>query len=416
MNILESIKYIDYVCLNKKKDSKEILKFLKPDIYFKGKDYIKSDFHGNLKDEIKVLKKNKGKIYLTKTKLQSSTKIFNHSYNWSIDQKKYLNKVNKYSWEALQEIFNLLSKKTVNLIGEPIIDKYEYCDIVGTTTKDPAISVLEKKSISIGGGVIAAAKMASQFCKKVNLITYGKPKILKKHLNECKNIKLINISTKQNIQYKRRFINSNRMEKLIQITNFKKNLLSSKEMNKCISELKKVKNENLIICDFGVGLFEKNVLNYLNSSKIKKYLNVQSNSINLGFNFFTKYNKYDYLSLDKREWSLGLKKANLDLNDINNSVKNYKYLAITKGKYGSVFKSKKKTYDTPVFVKSAKDTTGSGDAFFVITSLLTMLNIDNVLIPFIGNVYAGMHSQNIGNYKIVNKNELLSNINSLIKY
>tara|TARA_A100001015_G_scaffold319689_1_gene443408 strand:+ start:1946 stop:3415 length:1470 start_codon:yes stop_codon:yes gene_type:complete len=416
LNILESIKYIDYVCLNKKKDSKEILKFLKPDIYFKGKDYIKSDFHGNLKDEIKVLKKNKGKIYLTKTKLQSSTKIFNHSYNWSIDQKKYLNKVNKYSWEALQEIFNLLSKKTVNLIGEPIIDKYEYCDIVGTTTKDPAISVLEKKSISIGGGVIAAAKMASQFCKKVNLITYGKPKILKKHLNECKNIKLINISTKQNIQYKRRFINSNRMEKLIQITNFKKNLLSSKEMNKCISELKKVKNENLIICDFGVGLFEKNVLNYLNSSKIKKYLNVQSNSINLGFNFFTKYNKYDYLSLDKREWSLGLKKANLDLNDINNSVKNYKYLAITKGKYGSVFKSKKKTYDTPVFVKSAKDTTGSGDAFFVITSLLTMLNIDNVLIPFIGNVYAGMHSQNIGNYKIVNKNELLSNINSLIKY
>ena len=145
-------------------------------------------------------------------------------------------------------------------------------------------------------------------------------------------------------------------------------------------------------------------------------MNVQSNSINLGFNLFTKYDKYDYLSLDKREWSLGLKKFNLVLNDINNSVKNYKYLAITKGKNGSVFKSKKKTYDTPVFVKSAKDTTGSGDAFFVITSLLTMLNIDNILIPFIGNVYAGMHSQNIGNYKIVNKNELLSNINSLIKF
>lgn len=416
LNVLESIKYIDYVYLNKKRDSKEILKFLKPDIYFKGKDYIKSDLHGNLKDEIKTLKKNKGKIYFTKTKLQSSTKIFNHTYNWNINQKKYLTKVGKYSSEMLQTNFNLLSKKTIYLIGEPIIDKYEHCDIVGTTTKDPAISVLAKKSISIGGGVIAAAKMASQFCKKVNLITYGKTKILKKHLSEYKNIKLINISTNQNIQCKTRFINSNRMEKLIQVTNFKKNSLSSKEMSKCISELKKIKNENLIICDFGIGLFEKNVLNYLNSSKIKKYLNVQSNSINLGFNLFTKHNKYDYLSLDKREWSLGLKKVNFDLNDINNNVKNFKYLAITKGKDGSVFISKKKTYDAPVFVKSAKDTTGSGDAFFIITSLLTMLSIDNILIPFIGNVYAGMHSQNIGNYKIVTKRELLSNINSLIKY
>ena len=50
-----------------------------------------------------------------------------------------------------------------------------------------------------------------------------KLKFLKKHLSEYKNIKLINISTNQNIQCKTRFINSNRMEKLIQVTNFKKN-------------------------------------------------------------------------------------------------------------------------------------------------------------------------------------------------
>ena len=416
LNVLKSIKFINYVYLNKEKDSKAIIKNLKPNIYFKGFDYLKNDTHGNLKNEIKVVKKNNGKVFFTKTKLQSSTKIFNQNYNWTIDQKKYLSKVKKYSFENLKKIFITISNKTINIIGEPIIDKYEYCDIVGTTTKDPAISVLSKKTTLIGGGVIAAAKMASKFCKKVNLITYGNPRSLKKLLIGYNNIKLINISGNQSIQCKTRLINSNREEKLIQVTNFKKNFFNKNEVRKCILHLKKVKKENLIICDFGLGLFDNKILDYLNSSEIKKYLNVQTNSINLGFNLFTKYNKYEYLSLDTREWSLGLKTENLNLNEINTFVKNYKFLAITRGKDGSIFKTKNQSFNSPVFVKSAKDTTGSGDAFFIITSLLIMSNIDKILIPFIGNVYAGMHAQNLGNQKIVSNNELQININSLIKF
>ena len=415
LNVLKSIKFIDYVYLNKKKDSKEIIKYLKPNIYFKGFDYLKNDTHGNLTNEIKVLKKNNGKVFFTKTKLQSSTKIFNQNYNWTVEQKKYLHELKKYSFEDLKKTFDTMSNGTINIIGEPIIDKYEYCDIVGTTTKDPAISVLSKKTILVGGGVIAAAKMASKFCKKVNLITYGDTGSLKKLLLGCENIKLINISKNQNIQCKTRLINSNREEKLIQVTNFKKNFFNKNEVKKCILYLKKIKKENLIICDFGLGLFEDKILDHLNGSEIKKYLNVQTNSINLGFNFFTKYTKSEYLSLDAREWSLGLKKIEMNFDKIPLSVQKLKFLAATKGKNGSMIKTKNKCIDAPVFTKTAKDTTGSGDAFFIISSMLIMLKADPILIPFIGNVYAGMHAQNLGNMKIVSREQLLSNINSMIK-
>lgn len=416
INILNSIKYLDYTYLNNSQDARKIINILKPDIYFKGPDYLKTDNHGNLDNELKILKKNKGKIFFTKTKLESSTKLFNQLYNWNSDQKKFLKKIKNISDKKINNYFENISKLEINLIGEPIIDKYEYCDILGTTTKDPAISVLSKKTDLISGGVIAVAKMASKFCKKVNLITYGNSGILKKLLTGYNNIKLINISSNQNIQCKTRLINSNREEKLIQVTNFKKNFFNKNEIMKCILYLKKLKKEKLIICDFGLGLFENKILDYINSSELKKYLNVQTNSINLGFNLFTKYKKYEYLSLDTREWSLGLKTENLDLNEINRFVKNYKYLAITKGKDGSILKTKNHSFDCPVFVKSAKDTTGSGDAFFIITSLLIMLDIDKILIPFIGNVYAGMHAQTLGNQKIVSNNELRTNINSLIKF
>lgn len=416
LNIIQNIKFVDYVCLSKSKDALKVINNLKPNIYFKGQDYIKTDNHGNLNKELNILKKNKGKILFTKTKLKSSTKLFNNMYDWNLNQKKILKKIKDISDKKINNYFESISKLEINLIGEPIIDKYEYCDILGTTTKDPAISVLSKKTDLIGGGVIAVAKMASKFCKKVNLITYGKPGILKKLLAGYNNIKLINISTNQNIQCKTRLINSNREEKLIQVTNFKKNFFNENEIRKCILYLKKVKKEKLIICDFGLGLFQNKILDYINRSEVKKYLNVQTNSINLGFNLFTKYKKYEYLSLDTREWSLGLKTENLDINKINRFVKDYKFLAITKGKDGSILKTKNQSFDSPVFVKSAKDTTGSGDAFFIITSLLIMLDIEKILIPFIGNVYAGMHAQTLGNQKIVSNNELRTNINSLIKF
>ena len=41
-------------------------------------------------------------------------------------------------------------------------------------------------------------------------------------------------------------------------------------------------------------------------------MNVQTNSSNLGYNYFTKYKKYDYLSIDEREFNLGLGIKNID--------------------------------------------------------------------------------------------------------
>ena len=61
------------------------------------------------------------------------------------------------------------------------------------------------------------------FAKKINLYTFGSNKDLFKYFKGYKNIKLYNLDKTQRIQTKTRYINSNRFEKLFQITNFKKN-------------------------------------------------------------------------------------------------------------------------------------------------------------------------------------------------
>ncbi len=58
LNMLASIKFVDFVVLSNEKLSKNIIKQLKPNIYFKGNDYQieNKDFTGGIKIEKKEVK------------------------------------------------------------------------------------------------------------------------------------------------------------------------------------------------------------------------------------------------------------------------------------------------------------------------------------------------------------------------
>ena len=77
--------------------------------------------------------------------------------------------------------------------------------------------------------------------------------------------------------------------------------------------LKEAKNCDLVIlADFGHGLFSNDLITFINKFKKKdKFINVQTNSANLGFNFYNKYSHYAYLSIDERELRLALSEKSI---------------------------------------------------------------------------------------------------------
>lgn len=416
--VLDELKSVDYVFVNKEITSISLINVLKPNLYFKGMDYLKKDFTDNLRKEILAVKKNKGKVFFTKTEVMSSTKIINNLLiPWTNEQKKFLGNINKYnSFDSILEKFEKLKNVQIDIIGEPIIDNYIYSNIIGLASKDPTLSGVVVNREAIPGGVLSVAQIASLFVKKVRLFTYGNNKLIKSYLN--KNIELINLDNKQNIQKKTRYINNHRLQKIFQLTNFEKNLFSSSSERRIIKILKKQLNKNTIICDFGIGLFENNILNFINNSKNNKYLNIQSNSINFGFNLFTKYKKNQsikYISLDEREWKLGTKSNHLNDRIIKSFINNKTHHSVTLGKNGSIYCNNKNFY-APVFINKVVDTTGCGDAYFVITSLLEMINTKSELIPFLGNVYAGMHAMNLANKNIPSRMDYIKYLKSILTF
>ena len=108
------------------------------------------------------------------------------------------------------------------------------------------------------------------------------------------------------------------------------------------------------------------------------------------------------MSIDENEFRLAVGDRYTKIEKlIIQSVKNKKIIppfAITAGVNGSYFMNKdKKLHSSPIFFKNVKDTTGAGDAFYAISSLLIKDKIDPNLILFLSNCYAGLKCQYIAN-------------------
>ena len=419
-NFLLELKSIDFVIISNQPTAESVLNKIKPNFYIKGIDYINVNNDKNLKLEKKVCKKNKIKIIFTNSKKFSSTKILNNNLNLFSDRElKYLKTLKKkYKLEKILSIIESLSDKEVNVTGEPIIDSYTYVDVIGTATKSPIITSDFKYKEEHNGGSILVTRFAAEFSNKVNFLIPSK-KIKLNLLNKIlpKNVYIKSFDLMNKIPIKNRYIAHIKKNKLFQV-----NLLDqkiSKKSKNFLKILNKLSKKNpLLLIDFGLNMFSKEDKNNLNVSNI--FLNTQANSNNYGFNLFTNYKaNTKYLSINQRELELVAKNKSNDLAILSKEAIKSKRLpiSITLGVKGSLFINKnRKIFYCPNFFPNAVDTIGCGDAYYTISSLLINLGYDDEIIPFVGNVYAGLHSRIFGNSNIPSKKDLINSIKSLYNF
>jgi bifunctional ADP-heptose synthase (sugar kinase/adenylyltransferase) len=223
---------------------------------------------------------------------------------------------------------------------------------------------------------------------------------------------------------KTRYIAVDKSQRIFEITDLRSDQWSGhseREFSKLLIENSKGM-DSVVMADFGHGLFEGEVLNSIQDIKPFLGLNVQTNSSNYGFNIFRKHKRFDYLSLDTREVRMAYhdrysppvdlgRQAAIDLNPSGKSV------SMTLGSNGSYYFSAKsrKEYFSPAFADNVVDATGAGDAFFCLTSVLLKAECPGELIPFLGNVFAGLKTKIIGNKHAVTKPQLMKAVGSILK-
>ena len=425
--ILSSLIQINYLYVSESESSVELINKLKPDIYFKGNDYInfKKDYSKKIIKEADAVKKNNGKIIFTNEKTFSSTKLINnYSENLDEETKKYLLNISReISFESIHKMLKKIKKMKVLIIGEAIIDKYTFTLPLGKSPKEQLIPVTTQSTETYGGGIIATANHIIDFVDDCTILT-----ILSKDTKENKNIKnLVNKKVKQkyfksnnsiNIE-KNRFIDKNENYKQFQTSSLDKIELSKKVEKNIINYLKKYQNkfDHIIVHDFGHGMLKSNIIKYLQTQSSKLSVNVQTNSSNVGYNYLTKYSKLNYFSIDEPEARLALQDKESDCLELFKKLKKiikFKSGSITFGRYGTNVFDGKEMHFAPALSKDPVDTLGAGDAYFAISSLFTKISSNSKVLALAGNAAGALKIKFLGHRRSLGKLELMNYLKALL--
>ena len=431
-SVLAALEHVDFVCISDFPTAVPSIEQLKPHFYVKGPDYRDKtrDVTGGIYSEESAVERYGGKLVFTEDETFSSSTLVNRFFmEWSEDQHKVIDQVKALGGlDAIEAALNKVKQQSFCVIGEPIVDTYRFCIPEAISSKSPSISASFQYEENYAGGSLAIANHLADFAKEVHLlISHGDEPYFKTLLKErldprviLHSVPLENIPTPR----KTRYIATDKSQRMFEVTDIRSNQWSVHSAddfcNKIAALNKKV--DGCVLADFGHGMFDGPVLSATND--ITKFigLNVQTNSSNYGFNTFFKHKRFSYLSLDTREVRIAYhdrhtppldlgQRAYEDLKSINASV------AMTLGPNGSYFfpADLNKAFFSPAFTDSVIDATGAGDAYFGLTSTLIKAGTDPQIVPFVGNIFAGLKTKIIGNKNSVPKAQLLKAIGTILK-
>ena len=427
---LQAIEYVDYIAISNFETAKEVIEEIKPNIYCKGKDYEKTskDFTKQILSEIKTLKKYGGKIQYTNDKLYSSSKIINNSGSMFDEQQvKFLDNIkSNFNFDKINSAINNLKNLKILVIGEIIIDQYNFCKVIGKSGKEPIVTFQKVKSEKYLGGAGAIANHLSSFSDKVTLFSfvgdsYDQLSFIKKKLN--KNIKL-NFIKKENSStiLKEKYVHEIDNRKVFSTYTFNDEPLNKIQDDKVKNYIhKNIKKFDLVIVsDYSHGFLSKEISR--NISKLSSFLSVncQINSANINSHTLKNYKNYELLIINETELRHELRNKSDDIKRLIKTISNelkIKNVIVTQGSSGATFYSKKinKFYFSPAFSSKVIDKVGAGDAMLAISAMCLKENLDTNLLLLFGSLAASQVVETIGNSKIVNKIEILKSINYILK-
>lgn len=420
---------VDYVAINRWAMAVEAIRLLKPHYYVKGSDYRNSekDYTGGIALEEEAVTEVGGQLVFTDDISYSSSSLINrHLPAFPREVSDYLSQFSRrYSMDQILGYLDQLRSLKVLVVGETIIDEYQYCEAIGKSSKEPMLAIKRLSTEQFLGGVLAVANTIANFCDQVAVITFLGDQSSHEDFIHAK----LSSKVKPTFLYrrnsptivKRRFIESYFFTKLLEIYEINDELLSSEDNRSLCKAFDVQLNgyDAVIVTDFGHGMFSEEAIALLCSRARFLAVNAQSNAGNVGYQSIAKYPSANYICMAENEVRMEARDRRGDLKHmILNLVKKSKceHITVTRGKNGCLCYDKKIGFlEIPAFAGQILDRMGAGDAFLSLTALCVAQGVPTEVVGFIGNVVGAQAVATVGHRKSIERAALYKHIESLLK-
>jgi len=426
--VLAALELVDFVTFCDTQDSTELIKLIKPDVYVKGtvcKDLAK-DPSSRFSLEKRAVEDLGGRVFYSHEIPIHATPLLSHYIDpYPEEVLAFLDGFKKkFPLGEMARSLEKLKSLRVMVIGESIIDQYDFVQALGLSPKGGVVAMKYLNTELFAGGILACANHIANFCSNINLITtIGSRNSHEEFIANslATNVRPL-ILTREGLStiIKQRQIDPVYFRKYSETYVFDEVPLTKDEEGRLVELLRQGeinKMDLVLVNDYGHGLMTEKIVRFIAENAPFLSVSTQANSANRGLNTIDKYPKADFVCLDHFEASLALRDQ-WDLirerPEILRAKLGAQVIAVTLGHRGSVVANKDQKFEIPIFSKRVIDTVGAGDTFYSLVAPCIRAGLPIELCGFIGNAAAALATTYLGNKTFINQHMLLGFIETLI--
>ena len=327
---LASLACVDFVAVTEWPTAVETIQIVRPSLYVKGivRGEGKRDHTTAISEEEAAVVAGGGKLHLTDEETFSASTLINRFMDvFTPKTKDFLERFRvEHTPEEIIGHLQAIRKKKVLVIGETIIDEYQFCTVLGKSSKEPVLAALHNRTERYAGGVLAIANHVSNFCDEVGLLSAlgtenSREDFVLANLNKNVRPHFLRLPDAPTI-VKRRFLEEHLSAKLFEVYEMRNERLTpalEEQFLKKIDELLP-QYDVVIVADYGHGLLTERAVQFICARAKFLAVNVQVNAGNRGFNLISKYPRADFVSLGEPEVRLDARKMAEDIAGITRTA------------------------------------------------------------------------------------------------
>lgn len=308
---------------------------------------------------------------------------------------------------SLEEIEKFREKRVL-VVGDLMLDKYKYTEVLRISPEAPVIVAKYKKEKNFLGGAANVAKNLKDICKRVDLVgVIGKDKAGKELLRL---LKKVNINREgiflddRPTTIKERIVSEEKNQQLLRIDYETTDLIPDKIRRKIIKYIKKRINtvDALVVSDYAKGVlnFEliKKIINISKDKNIPSVVDGKPKNISgkIGATLITP-NMKEAIEIAEKLTKKNLGEENLmEVGDIL-VEKLGSNIFLTMGKKGILIVDKEKNkFIIPGKKVEIADVTGAGDTVAAISALALSSGLELKKVAYLANLAASLVVQKPG--------------------
>ncbi len=425
---IAGLRCVDHVAVNRWPTAKETIELLRPDVFAKGSEYRDAgkDRTGAISVEEEAVRSVGGKLVLTEDLCFSSSNLLNrHLPVFSTEAVDYLCRFSSRTSaeDVLARLEDCRSLKVL-VVGEAIVDEYQYCEAVGKSGKEPMLTVELLSTERFAGGILAVANHLASFCGEVSVVTFlgsrdTQEDFIRGKLREGIAPRFLYRKDSPTI-VKRRFIENYFFTKLLEVNELNERFDPEDDHQLCRTlETLLPEFDLTVVVDYGHGMIGEEAVGLLCREARFLAVNAQSSPRNFGYHTISKYPRADYICIAENEIRLEARHRRGGLEEITLEVARdlrCPRIIVTRGARGClVYEADEGFSEIPSFATRVVDRLGAGEAFFAATAPCVARGAPMEVVGFIGNAAGAQAVATVGNRKPIERVPLFRHIECMLK-